>query len=115
MRAYLATTPKQVAELVSTGVAIFNDYLTPEQFDFPVEASEEEREDLIAQLASDDSDELNGGKGRFVLAVDLNDNQLKSDKIEIEKNQIAALLVGEELAWFAPEEIQFEINSWLKN
>ena len=115
MRAYLATTPKQVHELLSTGASIFNEYLTPGQFDFPIEASEEEKEDLIAQIAADDSDELNAGEGRFVLAVELNDAQLISDQLEIALEQVAALLIGEELSWFAPEEIKFEIKNWLKN
>jgi hypothetical protein len=115
MRAYLATSPKQIKDLLSSGSAFFTEYLTPEQFEFPDEMGMEERENLIAELVSDDSDELNGGKGRFVLAVDLRDEQLNSEKLEIDSQQIAALLVGNELAWFAPEEIEFEIENWLKS
>ena len=115
MRAYLATSPKQIRDLLASGSASFTEYLTPEQFEFPEEVGVEERENLIAELASDDSDELNGGKGRFVLAVDLRDEQLNSEKLEIDLHQIAALLIGDELAWFSPEEIEFEIQNWLKS
>lgn len=113
MRAYLATTPKQIDELLSSGSAIFTEYLTPEQFEFPAEVGEEEQENLVAQLAADDSDELNGGKGRFVLAVDLVEKQLEAEKLEIDFKQVAALLVGEELSWFSPEEIIFELKNWI--
>ena len=103
-------SPKQIKDLLSSGSAFFTEYLSPEQFEFPEEVGVEERENLIAELASDDSDELNGGKGRFVLAVDLRDEQLNSEKLEIDLHQIAALLIGDELAWFSPEEIEFEIS-----
>ena len=113
MRAYLATTPKEIRELLSVGSAVFSEYLTPDQFEFSVEVGDEEREDLIAQLASDDSEELNSGKSSFVLAVDLDDSQLDAEKLEITFNQVAALMVGKELSWFAPEEIAFELDNWI--
>lgn len=114
MRAYLATTPNQISRLLDNGREIFEEYLTPGQFDFPIESSEEEQENLVAQLASDDSDDLNGGKGRYVLAVELLDDQLGDDKLEIRFDQVEALFVGEDLSWFAPEEIEFEISNWGK-
>ena len=112
MRAYLATTPKQIDELLNSGKATFDEYLTPDQFDFPAEVGEEEREDLIAQLTAEDSIELNHGKGSFVLAADLSDSQITADKLILEFSQVAALLVGEELAWFSPEEIRYEMENW---
>lgn len=112
MRAYLATTPKQIEDLLNSGTATFHEYLTPDQFEFPEQVGEEEREDLIAQLAAEDSKDLNSGKASFVLAADLNDSQLEAEKLVLEFGQVAALLVGQELAWFAPEEIKFEIENW---
>jgi hypothetical protein len=61
MRVYVATTPEAVKELL-VGSATFDEYLTPEQFEFDAEVVEEEREHLISLLAADDSLELNQGK-----------------------------------------------------
>ena len=109
MRVYIAATTSQLADLASAKVCSFAEYLAPDQFEFPIETTEEEREDLVAQLAADDSAELNQGKSRIVIAADLNENQLTADKFQLNLDQIAAFLIGEEMAWYAPEEIKYEL------
>ena len=116
MRVYLATTAKKIKQLIESNSADFEDYLTPEQFEFDAEVDEEAQEHLISLLAAEDSLELNDGKVGLVLAADLNDDQLDADLINLNLKQVAALLVsedGEELSWFAPDEISHQLNSWL--
>jgi hypothetical protein len=115
MRVYVATTPELINTLLTQAVT-FDEYLTPEQFEFDAGVDEEEREHLVSQLAADDSLELNQGKAGFVIAADLKEDQLNGESISVTFNQVAALLYsedGEELSWFAPEEIKHQIASWL--
>ena len=115
MRVYVATTPEQIAELLQAAVT-FEDYLTPDQFEFDGGVDEEEREHLVSLLAADDAIELNQGKTGFVIAADLKDNQLNGESITLNFSQVAALLYsedGEDLSWFAPEEIKHQIVSWI--
>jgi hypothetical protein len=112
MRVYVATTPEAIKQLLS-GSATFEEYLTPGQFDFDSGVSEEEQEHLISLLAAEDSLELNQGKFGLVIAADLNDEQLNGESINLGFNQVAALLHsldGEELSWFAPDEIAHQID-----
>jgi hypothetical protein len=112
MRVYVATTPEAVKELL-VGSATFDEYLTPEQFEFDAEVVEEEREHLISLLATDDSLELNQGKFGLVIAADLDEEQLNGESITLTFKQVAALLHsldGEELSWFAPEEIALQLD-----
>ena len=115
MRVYVAATPKDVKALLSADVT-FEDYLAPDQFEFEQSVDDEEREHLVSLLAADDALELNGGKIGLVLAADLIDGQLNGAAITLKFNQVASLLVsedGEELSWFAPEEIAHQIDGWL--
>ena len=115
MRVYVATTPEVINNLLAEATT-FEDYLTPEQFEFDAGVDEEEREHLISLLAAEDSLELNHGKAGFVIAADLNDEQLNGEPVTLNFKQVAALLYsedGEELSWYAPEEIQHQINGWL--
>lgn len=115
MRVYVATTPELINTLLTQAVT-FDEYLTPEQFEFDAGVDEEEREHLVSQLAADDSLELNQGKAGFVIAADLKEDQINGESISVTFNQVAALLYsedGEELSWFAPEEIKHQIASWL--
>ena len=57
MRVYVATTPEAIKELMHATVT-FEDYLTPEQFEFDAGVDEEEREHLVSLLAADDAIEL---------------------------------------------------------
>ena len=112
MRVYVATTPEAIKELLG-GSATFEDYLTPEQFEFDAGVDEEEREHLVSLLAADDSLELNQGKVGLVIAAELNEDQINGQAITISFKQVAALLHstdGEELSWFAPEEIEHQIG-----
>lgn len=114
MRVYVATTPEEVKKLLG-GSARFEEYLTPAQFDFDADVDEEAQEHLISLLAAEDSLELNNGKFGLVIAADLKDNQLDGTSITLDFKQVASLLYsedGEELSWFAPEEIRFQIDSW---
>ena len=115
MRVYVATTPELINSLLTQAVT-FDEYLTPEQFEFDSGVNEEEREHLISQLAADDSLELNQGKAGFVIAADLKDDQLNGESFTLNFSQVAALLYsedGEDLSWFAPEEIKHQIVSWI--
>ena len=65
---------------------------------------------------ADDSIELNQGKAGLVIAADLQEEQLSESAFSLRFSQVAALLYsvdGEELSWFAPEEIEHQIDSWL--
>lgn len=111
MRVYVATTPDQIKALLA-GSVTFDDYLTPEQFEFDAGVDEEEREHLISLLAAEDSLELNQGKVGLVIAADLEDEQINGEAITLNFKQVAALLQsedGEELSWFAPEEIAHQV------
>lgn len=113
MRVYVATTPKALKELLA-GSATFDEYLTPEQFEFDAGVDQEEREHLVSLLAADDSLDLNQGKVGLVIAADLDEEQLNGESITLTFKQIAALLHsvdGEELSWFAPEEIAHQLGS----
>lgn len=115
MRVYVATTPELISNLLS-GSATFDEYLTPEQFEFDSGVDEEEREHLISVLAAEDSLELNQGKAGFVIAADLKDDQINGESITLQFKQVAALLFsenGDDLSWYAPEEIEHQISSWL--
>lgn len=115
MRVYVAARPEAVKRLLSDEVT-FEEYLAPDQFEFDQGVDEEEREHLISLLAADDALELTGGKIGLVLAADLTDEQLNGTAITLKFNQIASLLIsedGEELSWFAPEEIKHQIDEWL--
>lgn len=115
MRVYVATTAAAVKQLLSAPVT-FEEYLTPDQFEFDAGVGEEEQEHLISLLAADDSIELNQGKAGLVIAADLQEEQLSESAFSLKFSQVAALLYsvdGEELSWFAPEEIEHQIDSWL--
>ena len=114
MRVYVASTPEQIRELLQATVT-FEEYLTPYQFEFDGGVDEEEREHLVSLLAADDAIELNQGKAGFVIAADLSEEQLNGEAITLNFKQVAALLIsedGEELSWFAPEEISHQIDSY---
>lgn len=114
MRVYVATTPEQIKELLQASVT-FEEYLTPDQFDFDSGVGDEEREHLISLLAADDAIELNQGKTGYVIAADLHEEQINGEAITLSLKQVAALLIsedGEELSWFAPEEIEYQLKSW---
>lgn len=116
MRVYVATSVNTLKGLIESNQATFDEYLATEQFDFPSNVDEEEREHLVSQLAADDSMEMNSGKRAFVLALDLREDQLNGEPITIDFGQVAALLKSdddEELSWFAPEEIKFNIEEWI--
>ena len=115
MRVYIAATPKQIQALLTSSISI-DDYLSPEQFEFDNAIDMEEREHLISLLAAEDALSLNGGKFGLVIAADLTEAQLATESIDLEFNQVAALLYSDDaetLSWYAPEEIQYQIGNWL--
>ena len=116
MRVYVATKVSLLKELVDGKEVTFEEYLAPEQFEFASGVDEEEQEHLISQLAADDSFEMNQGKEAYVLALELHEEQLNGEAITVDFGQVAALLKsedGEELSWFAPEEIKFNLLEWI--
>lgn len=115
MRVYVAATPEAVKRLLTSEVT-FEEFLTPDQFEFDAGVGDEEREHLVSLLAADDALEINGGKLGLVLAADLSEPQINAAEITLNFSQIASLLIsedGEELSWFAPEEISHQIDEWL--
>ncbi|MGI9198679.1 MAG: hypothetical protein ACR2I9_03120 [Candidatus Nanopelagicaceae bacterium] len=114
MRVYIAVTAKQLEQLLTSPLSI-EDYLAPAQFEFAADVDEEQQEHLISLLAAEDSMDLNAGRFGLVLAVDFSDAQLNQAQPTLEFTQVAAALYtedGEELSWYAPEEIKFQIESW---
>ena len=60
MRAYLATSPKQIKDLLSSGSAFFTEYLSPEQFEFPEEVGVEELVvDVVVEQAVNKKETIN--------------------------------------------------------
>ena len=117
MRIYVATTLENLRSLITNGGSKFEDYLTPEQFEFDSGVDEEEREHLISLLAAEDAMELNQGGAGYVLAIDIDEADALKESIEFKFSKVAALLYsedGEELSWFAPEEISHQIAEWSK-
>ena len=115
MRVYVACGLATIKELLKNGQAAFSEYLTPEQFEFDSEVDQESREHLISQLAADDSLELNNGRIGLVIAADLDQNQLTDDALILKRGQVAAVLTtldGEELSWFAQDELEFQLADW---
>ena len=116
MRVYIAVTANQLEQLLSSHLKV-DDYLAPAQFEFAADVDEEQQEHLISLLAAEDSLELNGGRYGLVLAADFSDTQLAQEEPILEFSQIAAALYtedGEELSCYAPEEINFQIGSWVQ-
>jgi len=116
MRVYVAVTALQVQQLLA-GPIVVNEYLTPAQFEFDAQVDDEEQEHLVSLLAAEDAIELNSNRFGLVIAADLNDYQLTQDAIQLEFSQVASLLYSDDaetLSWFAPEEIQYQIEAWLK-
>lgn len=116
MRVYVAVNMDQLKQLLVAPITV-DEYLTPAQFDFDLQVDEEQQEHLISLLAAEDSLELNGGRFGLVLAVDLTDSQLNDEHINLELGQVAALLYSddaENLSWFAPEEIKYQLDGWSK-
>ena len=115
MRVYLPATPEQIKYLLAAPIEV-SDYLTPAQFNFDANIDIEEQEHLISLLAAEDSLELNQGKFGLVIAADFDDQQLGAERAKLDFKDIAAVLHstdGEELSWFAPNEIQYQIGTWL--
>lgn len=117
MRVYIACEVPAIKELLALGQAKFQEYLTPDQFDFDSEVDQESREHLISQLAADDSLVLNSGRIGLVIAADLSEIQLIDENLTLSMDQVAGVLAskdGEELSWFASDEIQFQLSEWEK-
>ena len=115
MRVYIASDLRTIKELLEIGQAQFQEYLTPDQFEFDHEVDLESREHLISQLAAEDSLELNNGRIGLVIAADLSETQLIDEKLTLRLDQVAGVLAsrdGDELSWFASDEIRFHLAEW---
>lgn len=130
MRGYLAVTPAELAQLLTDGeIEVNSAYVPTSQFQAAnPELGEEEAEYILSLLASEDSVEIQEGNPTrsFVLAVDLNPENLgQESEVEIEVtspikiNQVDCLFVGAagsedgELTWYALQEIEAELPSWV--
>jgi len=129
MRAYLALTPDELAELLSDGeISIDTAFVPTAQFKSAnQDLGEEESEYILSLLAAEDSIAYQGesAKFSFSLAVDLTDSQIGQES-EVEVNltspikfsQVDCLFVGDasvddgELTWYAAQEIAVHLPSW---
>ena len=58
---------------------------------------------------------MNNGRIGLVIAADLDQNQLTDDVLILKRGQVAAVLTtldGEELSWFAQDELEFQLADW---
>lgn len=129
MRAYLAITPDELAELLDAKEIAIDSAFYPTTFfkkNNP-ELSQEESEYILSLLAAEDSIEFQneGAKFSFALAVDLEVSQVGTqDEVEvnllapIKFSQVDCLFVGDtadqdgELTWFAAQEIASNLAQW---
>lgn len=128
MRAYLSVTPQELTEFLNKGTLNFPSAfaLTPTFLEQNDDEDEEELEFELSWLAAQESRSRQGSSEAlgFVLAVDLNDDQLGEEAdnqvkllSEISWRQVESALIAEsdetELTWFASQEIPTYLPRWL--
>ena len=127
MRSYAGVSVDELeALLASTSISIPTLFApTPEFITTHSELGEEEHEFILSMLAAEESLELDEGGQGYVLAVEVPDALIKemgADSISI--NQVIALdwvacifhvsPDGEDLTWFAIQEVASMLPSWRK-
>jgi hypothetical protein len=127
MRSYVGVSVDELEGLLaSTSIPIATLFApTPEFIATHSELGEEEHEFILSMLAADESLELREDGQGYVLAVEVPDsliNEMGADSISIEQpialDWIACIFLvspdGEDLTWFAIQEVASMLPSWRK-
>ena len=125
MRAYVGLTFDEVSALLSTRELSVQTFFapTPEFVATHIELDEEEREFVLSMLAAEESIELRETGFGFVLAAEIPEGAITesgADSIKISSStnlewaQCVFLVSpdGEELTWFAIQEVAELLPSW---
>ena len=127
MRSYVGVSVEEIEDLLaSTSLSVPAFFApTPEFIATHSELGEEEHEFILSMLAAEESLELcEAGQG-YVLAVEVPDSLIKeigADSISIDApislEWVACIFLvspdGEDLTWFAMEEVPSMLPSWRK-
>jgi len=128
MRAYIPVVPSQIEVLLREGRFRFPQAFVTTRlfFEENSEVDEEEREFELSLLAAQESREIQKSQesNGYVLAVNLTSVQSGNESgfqvallSELEWSQVDAVLIAqseeEELTWFASQEVQDNLPSWL--
>ena len=129
MRAYLPVTAEEISNFLSSGSMECGPLYAPtiKFLTANSEMDEEQGEYLLSMLAADEALEMreDGAASAFILALEIKDSQIAENGenfITLKENGLwedvqCAFLVspdGEELTWFATQEISNSLPSWLK-
>jgi hypothetical protein len=127
MRSYAGVSVDELeALLASTSISIPTLFAPTSEFIAThSELGEEEHEFILSMLAAEESLELGEGGQGYVLAVEVPDSLIKemgADSISIEASialeWVACIFLvspdGEELTWFAIQEVASILPSWRK-
>ena len=127
MRSYAGVSADELeALLASTSISIPTLFApTPEFITTHSELGEEEHEFILSMLAAEESLELREAGQGYVLAVEVPDSLIKemgADSISIEVpialDWVACIFLvspdGEDLTWFAIQEVASMLPSWRK-
>ena len=127
MRSYVGVSVEELeALLASTSISIPTLFApTPEFIATHSELGEEEHEFILSMLAAEESLELREAGQGYVLAVEVPDSLIKemgADSLAVDApislDWIACIFLvspdGEELTWFAIEEVPSMLPSWRK-
>ena len=127
MRGYVGVSVDELEALcVSTSISISTLFApTPEFIATHSELGEEEHEFILSMLAAEESLELREAGQGYVLAVEVPDSLIKevgADSVSIDAPISLEWIVciflvspdGEELTWFAIEEVPSMLPSWRK-
>ena len=125
MRSYVGVTSQELESLMqSQQLAISTLYAPTSEFMAThSELGEEEQEFILSMLAADESLELNNGGNGFVIAVEIPEDKITAsgaDSIEISEpitlDWVACVFLvspdGEDLTWFAIQEVSQHLPSW---
>ena len=127
MRSYVGVSVDELEALfASTSISIPTLFApTPEFIATHAELGEEEHEFILSMLAAEESLELREAGQGYVLAVEVPDsliNEMGADSLAVDApislDWIACIFLvspdGEELTWFAIEEVPSMLPSWRK-
>ena len=127
MRSYVGVSVEELEALLArTSISIPTLFApTPEFIATHSELGEEEHEFILSMLAAEESLELREAGQGYVLAVEVPDSLIKemgADSLAVDSpislDWIACIFLvspdGEELTWFAIEEVPSMLPSWRK-
>ena len=127
MRSYVGVSVEEIEDLLaSTSISVPALFAATTEFIGTYsELGEEEHEFILSMLAAEESLELREGGQGYVLAVEVPDsliNEMGADSISIDSpialEWVACIFLvspdGEDLTWFAIQEIASMLPSWRK-